>query len=57
MTFNRSHHGRWSFDWNLTIWVLALVVTLTILIMHLTSQMHAPSPPEEAVRTSVTANP
>jgi hypothetical protein len=48
---SRSHHRRWSVDWNLMMWVFALVVTLTVLIMHLASQIPArsPSTPNAAV--------
>jgi hypothetical protein len=41
---SRSHHHRWSVDWNLMMWGFALVVTLTILMMHLASQIPARSP-------------
>jgi hypothetical protein len=52
---NLKSRRRWSVDWNLTMWALALVVTLTILFMHLASQIPERSPSETGVRTSAMA--
>ena len=52
---SKSHRRRWSVDWNLTMWALALVVTLTILFMHLASQIPERSPSGTSVRTSAAA--